>query len=83
MTYEGIAKGKVIEFTEPLPYNGEAVRVSVEPIRNRTAPGSAESLLSAIAQSPRLDSQDVDELEREIERGTLPVRTDGLFNASK
>jgi hypothetical protein len=83
MTYEGIARGKFIEFIEPLPFDGQAVRVSVEPIVNRTQPSSTEILLSAIKQSPHLVSQDVDELEREIERGTLPVQDDGLFNATK
>jgi len=83
MTYDGIARGKVIEFTEPLPFNGQAVRVSVEPILNQAVPSSAESLLSVIAQSPHLDAHDVDELEREIKRSTLPVQNEGLFDASK
>jgi hypothetical protein len=41
MTYKGIARGKIIELEERLPYSeGQAVSVSVEALRPDALPGS-------------------------------------------
>ena len=80
MTYKGVAKGKIIELEEPLPYaEGQAVSVSIEPLHREFRPGSPPAILKAMRDLPRLDPKDVDELERVIAQGKLPVRTQGLF----
>ena len=81
MTYEGIARGNVIEFDAPLPYQGQAVRVSIELIPEQFARNTTTAILQAVHQPPHLDSRDVDDLEREIGRGTLPVQAEGLFDS--
>jgi hypothetical protein len=81
MTYEGIARGKFIEFSESLPYHGQAVRVSIELMPEQTASGSAATILQAVQQPPHLVAGDVDDLEREIGAGTLSVQAEGLFDA--
>jgi hypothetical protein len=80
MTYKGVAKGKIIELEEPLPYaEGQPVDVSIEPLRRELDPGSPAVILKVMRNLPRIDPKDVDELERVIEQGRLPVRTQGLF----
>ena len=41
--------------------------------------GSVDALLQAVREPPHLDSADVDELERAIAAGRLPVRQEGVF----
>ena len=80
MTYKGVAKGKIIELEEPLPYSeGQPVSVSIEPLRGDYQAGSPAAILKAMRDLPRLNPEDVDELERVIEQGRLPVRMQGLF----
>ena len=80
MTYKGVAKGKIIELEEPLPYSeGQPVSVSIEPLRLEFQAGSPVAILKAMRDLPRLSPEDVDELERVIEQGKLPVRIKGLF----
>jgi hypothetical protein len=80
MTYKGVARGKIIELEEPLPYaEGQPVSVSIEPLRLEFRPGSPAAILKAMRDLPRLNPKDVDELERVIEQGMLPVRMQGLF----
>ena len=80
MTYKGVAKGKIIELEEPLPYaEGQPVSVSIEPLRREFHPGSPPTVLKVMRDLPPINPKDVDELERVIERGRLPVRMQGLF----
>jgi hypothetical protein len=62
MTYKGVARGKIIELEEPLPYSeGQAVSVSVEAFHPKLVPGSATAILEVIRCLPDLDPHDVDE----------------------
>jgi hypothetical protein len=80
MTYKGIAKGRIIELEEPLPYSqGQPVNVSVEPLRPEVQPGSPVAILKVMRNLPDLNPEDVDELEKAIERSRLPVRIQGVF----
>jgi hypothetical protein len=82
MTYKGVAKGKIIELEEPLPYSeGQPVSVSIEPLRPEVQPGSPVAVLKVMRDLPHLDPKDVDELEKAIEQGRLPVRMRGAFGA--
>ena len=80
MTYKGIARGKIIELEESLPYSeGQPVNVSVEPLRPAVQPGSPLAILKVMRNLPDLSPQDVDELEQAIKLGRLPVRSQGVF----
>ena len=80
MTYKGVAKGKIIELEEALPYSdGQAVSVSVEALHPDLQPGSAAAILKVMHSLPNLNPDDVDELERLIRQGRLPVRMQGEF----
>ena len=80
MTYKGVARGKIIELEEALPYSdGQAVSVSVEALHPDLQPGSAAAILKVMRSLPDLNRDDVDELERLIRQGRLPVRMQGEF----
>jgi hypothetical protein len=80
MTYKGVATGKIIELEEALPYSdGQAVSVSVEALHPDLQPGSAPAILKVMRCLPDLNPDDVDELERLIRQGRLPVRMQGEF----
>ncbi len=80
MTYKGIAKGKIIELEEPLPYSeGQVVSVFIEPFCPELQPGSPAAILKVARDLPHIKTEDVDELEHVIEQGKLPVRTRGVF----
>lgn len=80
MTYKGIAKGKIIELEETLPYSeGQPVNVSIEPLDRELQPGSPAAIRKAMRNLPRLNPEVVDELERVIEQGKLPIGTKDLF----
>ena len=80
MTYKGVAKGKIIELEEALPYSdGQAVSVSVEALHPDLQPGSAAAILKVMRSLPDLNPDDIDELERLIRQGRLPVRMQGEF----
>ena len=80
MTYKGVAKGKVIELEEALPYSdGQAVSVSVEALHPDFQPGSAPAILKVLRSLPDLNPDDVDELEQLISQGRLPMRMRGEF----
>jgi len=84
MTYKGIAKGKTIELEEPLPYlEGQLVIVSIEPFEGQPGPGSAAALRRAMHEPPHLNWEDVDELERTIEEGKLPVHQKSVFDEGR
>jgi hypothetical protein len=42
--------------------------------------GSGPAIVEAMAKAPHLSPGDVDELERLIEEGKLPVREEGIFD---
>jgi hypothetical protein len=80
MTYKGVAKGKIIELEEALPYSdGQAVSVSVEALHPDLQPGSAPAILRVMRSLPDLKPDDVDVLEQLIRQGRLPVRIQGEF----
>lgn len=81
MTYRGVARGRTIELEQTLPYpEGQPVDVSVEPTNGRDSIGSPTAVRRAMHQLPHLDGADVDELERSIAEGRLPVGDGGLRN---
>ncbi|NLX99256.1 MAG: hypothetical protein GXY83_24225 [Rhodopirellula sp.] len=41
---------------------------------------SADAILDAVRQPPHLDAADVDELERAIAAGRLPIKQEGIFD---
>jgi hypothetical protein len=80
MVYRGVAKGKIIELEESLPYSdGQAVSVSVEALHPDLQPGSAPAILKVMRSLPDLHPDDVDELEQLIRQGRLPVRMQSEF----
>ena len=79
-TYNGIARGNIIEFSEPLPFNDQPVRVSIEVLPSEA--GRSTAVLQAARRPPHLRPLDLDELEREITEGTIAVQTEELFDAS-
>ncbi len=84
MKYKGVARGRIIELEEPLPYaEGQPVSVSVEPLAGRYPKGSKEAILEAIRQPPHLTREDVEALERAIKEGELPVDDRGIFDEEK
>jgi hypothetical protein len=81
MTYRGIIKGRVIELDALLPYpEGQPVSVSVEPLSTPHPPGSPEAIRQGMRQPPHLNSEDVNELERAIAEGKLPMRQESVFD---
>ena len=84
MIYKGIAKGKTIELETLLPYpEGQAIRVSVEPLSAQFSSGSPDLIRQAMHEPPHLSSGEVDELEQAMEAGKLPVRQEGVFEEGR
>jgi hypothetical protein len=84
MTYKGFAKGKIIELEQSLPYReGQAVTVSVEPVYEELPPGSPLAILKVLSRLPDLLTGEIDELERAIQQGRLPIRFEGQFDSNK
>lgn len=84
MTYKGIARGKTIELEEPLPYpEGQPVNVSVKPWAGQSHPGSPAAIRQVMHEPPHLKWEDVDELERAIEGGKLPVNQESVFDEKR
>jgi hypothetical protein len=82
--YHGIAKGKMIELEEPLPYkDGQAISVLVQPIVGHPGPGSPGALLKAIRQPPHVTAEDVEALESAIREAELPVSPGDIFDAQR
>ena len=81
MIYRGIAKGNVIELEESLPYpEGQPLNISVEISAVYLKAGSPVAIRQAMAEPPHLNGEDVDELERAIAEGKLPVQPEGIFD---
>jgi len=65
----------MIELEQRLPYSeGQPISVFVELLPASERRGSPEAILRAMRELPKLAKEDVDELERMIEEGKLPVR---------
>jgi hypothetical protein len=80
MGYKGIAKGRIIELDEPLPYaEGWPVDVVVKPAEEQLQRGSAAVIRQAMREPPHLAREAVDELDRAIAAGKLPVQHEGVF----
>ena len=70
MTYKGIAKGKIIELEDLLPYSyGQPVIISLFPFSEQSYSGSPEAIRLAMRKPPHIKPEDIDELEQEIEKG--------------
>jgi len=83
MTARGIIRGTTIELDEPLPFaEGQAVQVQVEPAVSSRR-GSPAAILEVMRNSPRVPREDVDELNRLIEEGKLPVSEGGIFDGGR
>jgi hypothetical protein len=81
MTCRGIVKGKLIELESPLPFfEGQAVSVSVEAVSEAEPLGSPARILRAMREPPHVTQDDVDEFERSMNAGRIPVRQSGLFD---
>ncbi|MDQ3254706.1 MAG: hypothetical protein M3R15_12485 [Acidobacteriota bacterium] len=81
MIYRGVIRGKTIELENPLPYpEGQAVSVSVEPLTTQLHPSSPAAVRQVMHEPPHLTWEDVDELERAIEEGKLPMHQEGVFD---
>ena len=66
----GVARGRVIELEEPLPYpEGQSVSVWVDISSGQLHSGSPSALRKVMHEPPHLRCEDVDELERVIEEG--------------
>jgi hypothetical protein len=84
MIYKGVAKGKTIELEERLPYpEGQPVSISVEPFTEQLHPGSPAAVQQVMNEPPHVMWEDVDELERAIEAGKLPVHQEGVFDEGR
>jgi hypothetical protein len=82
MIYTGKAKGRIIELEESLPFqDGELLRVEVEPLLVEPEPGSPEAVRKAMHEPPYVSAEDVDELERAIEAGRLPLSKPVRFDS--
>jgi len=81
MTYKGFVKGKSIELEDLLPFpEGQVVNVSVEPLDRRAVLDSPSAIRKVMHELPHLKSPDVDEWDRAIEKGKLPVRQENVFD---
>ncbi len=84
MSYKGIAKGKMIELEEPLPYKeGQPVNVEVKPIAAQLQTGSPVAVKQAMHEPPHLTGEDVSELEQAIEEAKLPIKDESMFADEK
>ena len=80
MDFKGIAKGNIVELERPLPYpNGQALSVSVQALEEEPEPGTGVAVREAMHEAPHLSSRDVDELERAIDEGRLPMSSRSVF----
>ena len=74
--------GKVLVPIDPVDLPQGRVLV-VDVTDAEPATGSVEAILRAVQGPPHVDRETVDELERAIEAGKLPVRFTGAFDNGK
>ena len=81
MTYKGVAKGKIIELEEELPYSdGQAVSISIAPLDLQFQASTAAAIRKAMHEPPHLKWIDVDQMGEAIVQGRLPVRQGSVFD---
>jgi hypothetical protein len=81
MQSRGIARGKIIELEEVLPYaEGSLVNVIVEPEDTSLQAGSPAAIRQIMHEPPHLILEDIDELEQAIKAGQLPVHNGDVFD---
>ena len=81
MVYRGVARGRIIELDETLPFNeGQVVNIAVEPLNSKTLAGSPLAVLATMRALPDIDAADVQSLEAAIAAGRLPVFAQRLFD---
>lgn len=57
------------------------VIVTIEPLSfSESSHGSVAAVLQAVREPPHLDPADIDALDRAIEAGRLPLRSEGVFD---
>lgn len=72
MNYRGLAKGKIIELTERLPFpEGQPLSVSVEAWPPRARAGSPRAVRQSMHASPRLAPAEVGELDAAMEQSKM------------
>jgi len=80
MTIRAQFDGKVLVPVEPIDLPaGQVVDLDITPVQEPPL-GSPARLLQAMHKAPHIPKEDVEELERLIEEGKLPVRYDGIFD---
>lgn len=62
---------------------GAEFQIEVDESALAAGKGSPAAILAAMRRPPHVDQIDVDELERAIEDGKLPVRSEGIFDQEK
>lgn len=82
MTYRGVARGRIIELEEALPFpEGQPLTVSVNAVPGGSPLGSPELVRRTMNNAPHIASSDLDELEQAIEGGKLRVREEGALDS--
>ena len=80
MAYRGIIKGRMIELEASPPFrDGQPVRVSIEPFGGDGPTSSPAEVRRVMHESPHLCVEDVQELERAIGAGRLPMSDGSIF----
>lgn len=87
MTLKGIVHGNVVELQDPidLPEGTEVeivIHAAPQPA-GRYRKGSAQAILAALADAPKVDAEDVGELMRVIRESRQPADFRGIFDADK
>lgn len=81
MHFKGIARGKIIELDEVLPYaEGCLLNVIVEPENSSFPAGSPIAIRRIMHEPPHITKDDVDALEQAITAGQLPVQDKDVFD---
>lgn len=83
MHLKGIARGRIIELNEALPYTEGClvnVNVIVEPEDSPFQAGSPTAIRRAMHEPPHVTKEDVDELEQAIIADQLPVQDRSVFD---
>jgi hypothetical protein len=74
-----LSDSRHVDLDEPVSDIRGAVEVTLRPIQ-RLAAASPVAVLNALGALPDLRAGDVGELERMIEEGKMPMRSEGVFD---
>ncbi len=84
MSFKGIARGKLIELDQSLPFSeGQRLNVSIEPLAHETGESQAQRILRVLREGPHVDPADVEAMMKVIEEARLPTRYDAVFHNEK